>query len=326
MACEGNLQKVLEFDGSLEDRFITIKYLADYKEECWNHFCKNKPECAVTFNKKAITCNHLTYKLSTSQLIIWNPEGFLKKDKTGFVTLISIAAPLPKPTILWMFDEEHKGKNLGSAGSALDMPVKGLKWTREGPPGTDSGRKYAVNSPPFNNSNHNFIKLKQNGKRLLSFTSGFTVALWVKTDSNREMIIFDEDVNLKEVDDYDYEQETEQGIDFSICGGDQVTMAPKGEDNIVYTIKNRTDVDKWRHVTVIQSGKKMPKYYLNGYSWPLPYDYGEEWPIVNPKALTMWTSSYLDSPHSFAGSIACFMIFEKSLSPAQIRRLKGLCG
>ena len=90
-----------------------------------------------------------------------------------------------------------------------------------------------------------------------------------------------------------------------------------------YTTKNNTDRLNWRHIACTHHGESNYSFYLNGNEWLLSH---EEDPKPVPEIEIISIGSRLTASFRFFGSMACMMIFDKALTPGEIKSVKSLCG
>ena len=89
--------------------------------ECWRKVCKpNRPYCIVVRNTKSGSCKLV---LLAARIIRWNLETLLTQtDK--FETLMETTnliygSHIPKPLVLWPFDNVTRMKNFGRRGALM---------------------------------------------------------------------------------------------------------------------------------------------------------------------------------------------------------------
>lgn len=213
-----------------------------------------------------------------------------------------------QPKALWPLDSVYRGRNLGFGGQQFDLNVENVMWKDAGPLGKNAG-----NFAHLDSTTKLSVVAHHGGKKLLDLSKPFTITVWLKTDNRTAIMpIFET-------------YATDNALLFHF-----IFHPSKSQDQLfmngprrAYTTKNNTDRLNWRHIACTHHGESNYSFYLNGNEWLLSH---EEDPKPVPEIEIISIGSRLTASFRFFGSMACMMIFDKALTPGEIKSVKSLCG
>lgn len=153
--------------------------------------------------------------------------------------------------------QDSKGKNCGTGGSALDLPIDGkCNFDESGKgPGPFWTKLFCLSKQVSS-----LVPVKQGSRFLVDFARDFQISLWVKSNSNcqgPEILIGSVPV-------------TATRFFFSSNNCDQLALAfSHDEAEFAKSTVDSSDRNDWRHVTVVFKAPQDVQFLRNGKAWPL---------------------------------------------------------
>ena len=211
--------------------------------------------------------------------------------------------------------QAFKGKNLGRAGSAFDIPTDRCSFHKGGGPDIpdevycDVSDGYRVQKP-----------LTKGGVRLFDFSKPFTIGMWVRFAPNVACGCF-------------------LFSTLPLWGPRWAFWPSKKNDQLsfyfgrahhssaVSTI-DRTNVEHWRHIVVRYRPPTDLRFLLNGENWSLLRGMTSITGRKTAQDLIMWHFGHPGEHYlwEFTGQMACVTVFQMALPEVETKRLKNRCG
>ena len=285
------------------------------KNLCLKKVCGDKRQCIAGYRLSDSACHEID--LTPRLILILHPDRIVKRG-TGYIIMIIYKGKIKsilRPIIFWLLDDLSRGINLGSAQQRLDISVHAMSWSTCGPRGCGK-RKFAYHENDLK-SQLNYVELFQNNRWLLRWSQAFTISLWVKTEGDGQMAIFDNDNSVLRG----------EGMDFWFwCDTSQLAISENGRADgpTILTKSTNEDRYKWRHIAATYTGDpNSVKFFRNGREWPQ-----ENHLRMKPKDskyLILLTKRPSSSKFRFIGAVACISVFQASLSSDEIRTVMNNC-
>lgn len=299
--------------GVLKAEYTHKNIEARSRMDCIRSSCVCNSRCAGSFNRKTGKCLSTTLSavpLSWTKDRLFNDTG--DNVWVSFVPRNSILS-LPIPDGLWVMDGSFQGRNLGSKGSKLDMPVNNLTWSSVGPLGYSSSLKYARGFTAARPQ----IQNQHSGNFLLDFGNTFSLAMWVKTDNVIDYAVLLEGWNSDE------KKWAWSLYMWPSKNLDQICLSTNVE---VHSTLNETNKLNWRHIVAINEGAGHYSFYLNGTKWPTSFTKSIDYMSSKRTPDVIRAGHHPERKHyRFKGSIACIAIFERTLTATEVRQYMTSC-
>ncbi len=295
-------------------RATTCSFSALSAIQCLQH-CLCSERCLVSYNARdKLCCPASLHQLMTTWMNTSYIEATPDRLWTTYIVKkrndAEVASVLDKPSGLWLFDNEHKCRNVGTKGPALDMRdcSSSLSWTQRGPHDSHTSLIY----PKYTGTTVPKIPVIESGTVLLNMKTAFTVAFWIKTGTR--------------VDQHPI-LEGYSGSAFELWlwpskGSDQLFMSPYLGTHEYTTVVNATGKEGWRHMSVTYDGPGNVHFYLNGDDWPIAARKVST-QFMEPTYLCVW--KHCDGSRIIDASLACLAIYERAISAVENRLLMRAC-